>query len=413
MGLLPQRCSTGWIPRHFEDLDEPLGATEDVLHVPGARVAVADYVTLRCDFPHLAGFSDGAIDEWLVAHAAWIARAQAQQTVVNSRIATSDRAAHALRPPLYGRSVIVQAPGGLLDLKGAGVRPGNTPSHENHSSGLEYLGVALGDFMLKAAIDAIFERAAPEFFSVPVYAIIDLGFDITNGWRGTAPAGLHVRRAHRRARGGGSLPNTGSWRQFAQFEVEMTLRSYGLTSATVASSLEVEVSNGSLIVRDGGTPVSNLSKGEIAFFRSVTRGVPSARFERVNVQLTRRCGVAHRGEVVDFGHYHVRPRFDNPLCSTVGDRPFCLGPVMWPEDPAYIQPDPALHVPSAVWHRPNLNVLCFDLAARFGDSRCTRAQLLTEMENPLLLLCEQWSVWRQGSDDRSRDATSAPRAGNR
>jgi hypothetical protein len=392
MGALAQRFSTGWLPRSYADLDQPTGALEPVVHLPGARVACADYVALRADFPELRVIDDAAIDDWLVAHAAWISVAQAEQAVVNSPIATGDRVTTAFRPPRYGRSVVVEVPGGLVDLKGAGVGPGALPSHEDHSNGLEYLAVALGDFMLKSVIDAIFERAAPERFSVPVYAILDAGFDLVSGWRGTAAAGLHVRRGHVRARGGSSLPSTASRLQFAQFEVEMTLRNYGLTSCTVAAALEIEDANGRLALKDGGTLVTDLSPEEVARYRRLARGAPSVRFERVNVQLTRPGAGSESGEVVDFGHYHVRPCFDHPVCSAVGDRPFCLGPVMWPEDPAYIQPDPRLHVPAEVWHRPNLNELCFDVAERLRAGRCTREQLQRELEDPLRSLIARWSA---------------------
>jgi hypothetical protein len=391
MQRLAQRFSTSWLPRGFDNLDEPAGALETIFHLPGARVAVADYRVLRHDFPQLCRLSNDAIDDWLLTHAAWISRSQAHQTVVNSPIPASERVAAAFRPPHYGRSVIVEAPGGLLDLKGAGVKAGITPSHADHSNGLEYLGVAFGDLLLKLAIDEIFQLAAPQFWTVPIYAVLDLGFDITNGWRGTGAAGIHVRRGHRRPPGGLPLPATGSSEQMTQFEIEMTLRSYGLTSTTVAHAFEIVDINGQLEVYDGGDRVPEFAAGDEMFFRVLSRGAPFARLERVNVQLSRSGPGSKRGELLDFGHFHVRPRFDHPVCSTVSDRPFCLGPVMWPDHPAYIQPDPVLHVPAAVWHRPNLNEYCFELAERFHDERCTREELIDQLEKPLRALLEQWS----------------------
>jgi hypothetical protein len=391
MLLLPQRFSRGRPPRSFDDLDEPAGAREDVLHLPAARVVLADYRALRHDFADLRHLSETRIDEWLVANAAWISHAQARQAVVNSPIAVGARVASAFRPPHYGRAVVAQVPDGLVDLKGAGVRPGRTPSHDQHANGLEYLGVAIGDFLLKSAIDQIFARAAWELWTVPVYAIFDLGFDITDGWHGTAPAGMHVRRAHRRPPGGMPLPATGSREQMAQFQVEMTLRSYGLTSATMANAFDVVHTNGRLEAYDGGEPVADLTDVDEAFFRSITRGADTVRFERVNVQLIRRASGSRAGEVLDFGNYHVRPSFDHPVSSAVSDRPFCLGPVLWPDDPDYIQPDPRLHVPASVWHRPELNERCFPLAENFRAGRCSRERLIEELEMPLRALVEQWS----------------------
>lgn len=411
MSLLPQRFSSGRFPRCCDELAELAGVREEVVHLPTARVVLADYTVLREDFPQLGKISDTAIDDWLVEHAAWISRSQALQATVNSPIDVGVRTTQAFRPPRYGRAVIVQAPEGLLDLKGAGVREGQTPSHSNYSSGLEYVGVALADFLLKSAIDQIFKLAAPIYWSVPIYAVLDLGFDVTNGLLGTAPAGMHVRRAHRRPPGGMPLPETASSEQFDQFEIEMTLRSYGFTSATVANSFEIAETHGRVEAYDRGVQVTPLTAEDTAFFRALSRGNANCRVERLNVQLTRREPGAGPGELVDFGHIHVRPRFEDPLCGPVSDRPFCLGPVMWPEESVYIQPDPLLHVPAAVWHRPNLNQLCFELAEQFRTGRSTSAELVERLEAPLCELLEQWAEARWQAMD-TLHAADPPRRGN-
>src|SRR3954470_9370402 len=124
IGGLSQRFTLGFPPRCFAQVEKGQANLEEVLHLPDARVAWVDYNALRHDFPALADMPEAYIDAWLVSNAAYVSKPQAEQAVVNSPIKTDGACRRALRPPNYGRAVIVEVPGGLLDLKGAGVRPG-------------------------------------------------------------------------------------------------------------------------------------------------------------------------------------------------------------------------------------------------------------------------------------------------
>lgn len=56
-------------------------------------------------------------------------------------------------------------------------------------------------------------------------------------------------------------------------------------------------------------------------------------------------------QIVDFGHFEVRERFDLPVVSLVADRILRWGGALIPGTPHYVQPDPALALPWTRWGR--------------------------------------------------------------
>lgn len=416
-----------------------------------ARVVLAEYELLQHDFVELSeknlirhnpdlGRLDSTqraiairsiIDDWLIANAAFVSAAQAGQAMVNTPISTDGAPIIGYRPPRYGRAAVVSikdiAPlrlpttprwdigDGLLDLKGAGVAAGKNPSHEMHSDGLEYLGVALGDFVLRTVVEEIFRRAAPALWSVPIYAILDLGFDVRCGWRGTAEAGLHVRRSHRRPLMGSMLPQSGSPEERVQCEIEMLLRNYGLTSANGMSSLLIEEQSGSITARINGEVLDNLTGSERALLWRLRGGrdlhrlqlvqvnkteaptyIFGLRIDRINIQLAREVGTEpSTGQMVDFGHINARSSFRYPISSAVNDRPFCLGGIIWPDNAAYIQPDPRLLLPFEFWDRLSLNELCFNLASKFRRGEISQDELRRVLEQPVHRAIDQWDRVRE------------------
>ena len=350
----------------------------------------ADYQVLGHDFPVLARFPQERIDRWLVDNAAFVSKPQVEQAIVNSPIETDGISRKALRPPNYGRAVIAEVPGGLLDLKGAGVRPGRIPSSAEHSNGLEHLGVAFGDLMLKFLIDGIFDRASPRHWSVPIYAILDLGFDLKDDLDMHPAAGLQVRRAHRRKRGGNTLPESGTLEQIMQFEIEMTIRNYGLTSATWANSVSLEIKNGGATARIRDTRLTDVSQEDVALFHRLVAGAQEARLERINIQLSRDEPGASSGHLLDFGHFNVRDHFDFPITSSVADRRHCIGPILRPDDEAFIQPDRVVCLDPAFWNRPNLNGYCSQLVGQTRYDTVGQQFLHSRLFKPVQEVFSRW-----------------------
>jgi len=384
------------------ELADPDLKQEEAFHVSTARVVLANYELIQNDFPELssaclierhpwiAARSEGEqadavhaiIDQWLTDNAAFISSSQAAQSIVNTPIATDGTMRFAYRPSGYGRALLVPVFknstgdaqfGGLLDIKGAGVSPDASPRRGEHSDGLDYVGAALSDYALQQLIDEVFRRAAPACWTVATYAILDLGFDVVDGWNGTAPAGMHVRRAHRRPQGGMDLPLSGSTEEAVRLQIELLLRHYGLTTASPGSAFDISFADDQPTLKYANHAVKHLHGAEIEMLRRIRRpGESEIHLEGVNLQLAREVGLRPCcAQMVDFGHVNVRETFNYPLVNLVRDRLLHIGGIIWPDEDHFIQPDPELKVPIGVWKVGSLNARLFEVANQFRNGSIT------------------------------------------
>jgi hypothetical protein len=403
-----------------EELQDTGAEQEEALHVSTARVVSANYALIQHDFPELSTASlvgrhswlaaksiaeqtatgRGLIDRWLTENAAFISKSQAAQSVVNTPIATDGTRA-AYRPSGYGRALVVpvfadSADGvrlsGLLDIKGAGVSPKSSPRRGGHFDGLDYVGAALSDYALQRLIDEIFRRAVPTCWTVPTYAILDLGFDVVDGWNGTSPAGMHVRRAHRRPHGGMDLPLAGSVEEAVRIQIELLLRNYGLTSASPGSAFDISFADDQLSLRYAGRPITDLCLAEIDMLRQFRRGDESElHLEGINLQLARETGLEPcRAQMVDFGHINVRETFVYPIVNLVRDRLLHIGGIISPRDDHFIQPNPELQVPLEMWRLTTLNDRFFGIADDFRKGSLTSAEVDATVDGLVARAVDRW-----------------------
>jgi len=287
------RFPRGPLLRHVEELDDAGLRRERARHVNTARVVFARHEVIQHDFPFM---KDAALlareeslralrgaarveglrrrrEEWLLSHAGVVSATQASQAKVNTRIRVRRVSHEVFRPTRYGRGLVVpvetfegqagSAHAGLLDLKGAGVARGRVPSLEHHSSGLCTLGEVFREFLFQTLLDEIFRRAAPCFWTVPVYAVIDLGFDVRLASGEEVPAGMLVRRAHRRPEGSTELPRRFSVEEQTQVELELLLRHYGLTSSNRGTRFRFEESTDGPRVFYAGGEVVDTSRDDL------------------------------------------------------------------------------------------------------------------------------------------------------
>lgn len=411
------RFGGGPILRDIDDLDEPEVEPEQVHRLEGARVVFFDHALLAHDFPELetrrivarepalarasaAARARGvkqAVEDWLLRNAALMSRSQL--TGVERRVTTPIRTTGAMvrahRPPRYGRALVSAIadtetephrerwyrgrPRGLLDLKGAGVAPGKTPGLDAYTSGLSSLYRILSDLFYQWLFDELARRAAPYLWSVPSYAVLDLGFEILSA--APAPAGMQVRRAHRRPRSAVELPAVGSPEEQLKFEIEALIRHYGLTSCTYGTSIHVHERKGRLGVDTGPLPVELDARREQKL-RALMRGHEAPlRFDGLNVQLTRESSLSPRhAQLVDFGHYSVRDTFESPLVGLVRDRFLRMGSVVWPSSPHFVRPDPRVAIPRALYSSSVTKPWAFDLARRFRSGEITGDEVRTSIE---------------------------------
>ncbi|HEX8380455.1 MAG TPA: hypothetical protein VF619_07900 [Allosphingosinicella sp.] len=335
--------------------------------VRSARVVIANYQAILHDFPQVFAGPEAferfralscaacverrricrrAIDDWLIRNAAFVSAAQAKPNRANSAIDHGPSVRRGYRPPRYGRALVLPieegaAPGqaGFLDIKGIGVAPDRVPENRAYANGLEYLGQVLADYFYGALIDKVFARACPGYCTVPVYAVIDLGFDVVDYWHGTAPAGLHVRRAHTRHEGGVEIPMSGSDEEKIILHMELLLRAWGLTTADLPTSYHVETVDGVETLKFSAWAVEPKNEREAEKARVITEIARSGRLELINVQLIEGLDWQTRhAQMVDMGHISVRRNFRFPFANPTRDSLLRVGRVIKPGDRAFVQP---------------------------------------------------------------------------
>ncbi|HEV7518940.1 MAG TPA: hypothetical protein VGR07_21820 [Thermoanaerobaculia bacterium] len=411
------RFPEGPVLTRLADLDRPGVRRETVLRVRSARTVFLDRALLQHDFPRLEDDAlarahprlrrlTGARREraildllarWLAAHAGLISRPQAAQAVVNSPIRTfrGTRAAH--RPADYGRALVMRVPGGaLLDIKGTGVAPGRTPSFDSHASGLLFLGEALREVAFGEIVDAVLRHAGSPCRALPVYGVLDLGFAAylpTPKGRLALPAGLLVRRAHRRPTCGAGLKPPDSSLVALELDVELLLRRYGLTSVGPMTRIELLGDAGAtdpLEVRYAGTLLTFDADARRRIRKKTGFAGGKLVLEGVNVQFTRESEAdPQQAQLVDFGSYRTRERFLGPLISLVSSRLLRLGAVLEPHHPRFTQPDPALALPDKLLDSTDLPYV---LARRFRAGEITGEEVRQALDGVLAATVGRWNV---------------------
>jgi hypothetical protein len=332
--------------------------SDSVRRVHTARIVFVNHDLLEADLPQLAGAA--ASEHWLLEQAGIMSVAQIEPSVANTAIAATGSPRPAWRPPFYGRAVVVEAqapatPGRastlLLDIKGAGVAPGCRPTLAHHESGLCSLQEALREALFERMIAAIFARAAPDLWTLPIYGVIDLGFDLLNRRGEAMPAGLIVRRGHRRDTDF-ILPFRGSAEQRLRLEIELLLRSYGLTSSNAATRYRIERGpDGGIRIAYAGEPFTDLAPSLLPVVQGMLGTRDAMLCSKLNIQLVYEPAAPIRAQLVDFGHYEVRRRFEQPLVSGVCNAPHLWGAAIAPDHQHFVQPHPALLKPFERWVR--------------------------------------------------------------
>jgi hypothetical protein len=265
------------------------------MRVTSARVLAADYDLIRRDFPTTRQLDQSGIDRWLLRHTGFIARTQIERGApVQTPIRTNGRVVtgKAVRPTTYGRALVFQVPGGLIDGKGFGAR---TPAQRDHSNGLAELGEVIREFAFHQAMDTVLRHADVGLGTVGAYAVIDWGFDVVgaNGLR--SPAGAILRQAHNRHRDG--LTDDAK-----ELEIEQLLRRYGITSAGAHRE--------------------------------------KYKYDLINIQMDRSMT-----RLVDFGAFRVFDRFPaRDVRGWIGRRTLVSA-----NDQRFLQPDPSIALPPDDW----------------------------------------------------------------
>jgi hypothetical protein len=416
--------------------DETFG--ERVAPLAKPRIVLVNYGLVQRDFPQLSEASlmrlypaladlpaparkalvRDTIDQWLLDNAAFMSIPQAAQTHVNTPIETGEANTLAFRPPDYGRALVFSleenARGrgeepdikGLLDVKGVGVGPGDTPGLQDHSNGLLELGTAILEVLYQQMIEGAFQHDGGQFSTLPIYGVIDCGFEIITPTGGKIPAGLLVRRAHVRQWHAGGFPAS-ELEEDTMMAVELTLRRYGISSVCWGTTYSLWNSgDDTYIINYLQRDPECLGPARAAELKSVfgMNGQPMT-VQGINVQLTRELSPhPPRATLVDFTHYGVYDRFEHAVFSPDADGYLYRGRhLLLPESPAYIQPDPRIAVPFAEWGESapidgfpasrgekRVRSLAFGLAAQFAAGQLTRPALERRLNAFIAPLHQRW-----------------------
>lgn len=252
--------------RRATELWEPV--REEFVRVSNSRVIYVDYDLLRQDFPELRFKSPEQIDAWILEKSSFIAIPQANQSLVNSPIPTTQEKTWVYRPREYRRGAVFNTGNGLLDAKGTGAVD---PAPGGHENGLATLGEMIREYLYEKLIHRIFQVSNSRFSTVQSYAVVDFGFDVIHEDGSRSRAGYVLRQAHNR-HWPGYLDLHGTYRNGATqlpthlaLEVESLLRMFGVTSAIIVKGKDYEILNiqgtpsgaiidfGSFLVRDSFT----------------------------------------------------------------------------------------------------------------------------------------------------------------
>jgi len=321
-----------------------------------ARVVLADYHEILNSFPNLRerfGKSPDCrgvcelLDDWVIQNAGVMSSAQCSENHLNTPVPRVASTVIGYRSSRMGRSCILPVEEDELkndgmvyavDVKGCGIREGATDFTCEHRNGLLDLDKALEDYLKERLVARVLRHASTNFGVVKTLAIIDCGFLIVDGLGERGPAALCVRQAALRPLRS-DLPSYGSVEQSFSIEVELVLRSYGIT--TCDSKIRIEKDNdSSKILVDGQEIYSHYPKQLIdTFVQSQGVQIPFTA-DRINVQATAlECPTREYFRLIDFGHYAFRKEFVDPIISLVNDRPFAWGGMLGTDSPQFCQPN--------------------------------------------------------------------------
>lgn len=443
--------TNGPLLKSIDELEQDGILAETVLRVKGTRVAYINYRLLQHDFPQLTndaleisypelGVLKGAkkrkailkiIENWLIFHTSFISTEQAFQTTVNTKISIGNSQTKAYRPPGYGRSLVFSieenaynlrkekrsvsvCENRLIDVKGVGVAPGKIPINDSHSNGINSLEFAIFELIMQELLQKIFITSNNNISTIPVYGILDLGFDEKahktekNEFR-NKPAGLIARRAHRRPKDSGGLYTYGSAGQHVQLEIELILRKYGITSSNTNTTIKILKENGKLNIQYGSQHIDFFSERQLKEIEKVSHfidGMEPLYFEGINIQQTREISLNPlAATLVDFQSYQVKKKFTNPILMLVSDCLLRWGGTIWPNHKDFVRPHSKLKIPYSLINgqgkifgydlgegRSKIDSLCYGLAEDFRAKKISSEAILDLLERYVGMLTNHLNV---------------------
>ena len=338
--------------------DDYIRSRETVNRVANANIVWANHDLLLAHFPFLEDRaylteSNARVmaESWILENTAVFSKGQSNGNAVNSRVQSVVGECESYRPPYYGRAAMVEVQdfagnsAGLVDIKGCGVGDGQTPSLERHFTGVVSATEAIMELLIQKFVCRILENACSTISSIPIYAIIDLGFTcrLTHPpynfeENHIEPVMLIVRESHLRFEGNNDIPIQGSTEHIVQTAIEYLLRCFGWSSNN-SPFIRFWEENGKFYheLQDGST-LDGLSSHHIEELLIDIDKSPPYSIALNNIQICRDvCEHPLTAKLVDFGQYEYQRRFELDVLFTSSDRPLNWGGIATTSDRRWIQ----------------------------------------------------------------------------
>ncbi|MGZ3686970.1 MAG: hypothetical protein ACXVBW_01635 [Bdellovibrionota bacterium] len=323
---------------------------EPVVRVKTAKVTYANYSLLEKDFPVVRQIlkdnplarAHELIDQWILEHAGYIAKAQAMspdlqgiQTAIDYEI-PSYPSPKAFRPDSYRRGLIFDTGDGILDGKGFGAQDARASARANRN-GLMPRADGLRESIYTLGLeDSFLRNGAPYSMALP-YAEINWGFQMKDSGGKWVPAVGYLRQAHLRTNWNfnSNIPKDKA------IEVELYLRKRGLTSCGISAPLRAQGWTNYDVINIQGRVMANgrIELVDVGAFTRVPRGY-----------------VFTKPLAVRENRPNSNVRSDLAADSRMESRQGILTQVMTPQDPAFVHhAESEDEFPPELWAVPNEN----------------------------------------------------------
>ncbi len=271
------------------------------------------------------------------------------------------------------------------------------------------LGEGLREWLFGSMLDHILQHAGHPARSVPIYGLLDTGFDMIRENGDPVPTGLLVRRAHRRPRHKWGIKDPGSHSEKAGQELELLIRKYGLTTTGTDTNLTI-LTEGGLVRYKYGEGYLNFSKAAQEWIIELTDFVgKTLHLEGVNIQFTEGIlAEPPEPQIVDFGSFWAKDSFQNPIVNLVASRPMRIGSIVQPDSETFVQPDKQLALPQTFWGdsgpiwgydrkdtgisypMDTPSILCHSLACAFRRHEVDSKQVEAQIKALIATATERW-----------------------
>lgn len=294
---------------------------EDGVYLKGSEIGWfdSDLFNQRRVTHGLKPMSNSTLSKWIIDQFSVVSRPQCEPNPVNLPFKTGETR-HFSRPDTFGRVAIIDTDIGAFEVKGIGVRPGQTPSLHRHGTGLIGLTAAVCEICTEAIVRSILRRnLGVETVRFCALILTDIRMKSTESSEDSERCALIVREHFPRFRHDLTSP-TVSFQLLDFFQsCEDALRLYGLTSAFPDTNLRGRYVNGEKALLWRGISVPNAVRKAVVQACKELSIDWDTEWDLINLQACLDTE-SRTLKIVDFGSFEYRDQFMVPSINAVMGR---------------------------------------------------------------------------------------------